>query len=82
MRRISRAEIRSPSTRRVIIGGRLPAHATSAGQILLTQVEESEIDAFLACAPVEQLTPYILVTREQLNGAVELARENGYAFAN
>jgi len=79
---VARAEIRSPSARRLIIGERLPAHATSAGQIQLAHLPASELNEFLANAPFEQLTPYTLTTRKQLLDAIEQARENGFAFAN
>lgn len=79
---VARAEIRSPSARRLIIGERLPAHATSAGQIQLAQLPEAELDAFLAKAPFERLTPFTLTTREEVHDAIILAHENGFAFAN
>lgn len=79
---VARAEIRSPSSRRLIIGERLPAHATSAGQVQLAQLPEPALDEFLACAPFEQLTPFTLTTREQLHEAVGFVRENGFAFSN
>lgn len=79
---VARSEIRSPSTRRLIIGERLPAHATSAGQIQLAQLSKSDLDAFLDGAPFEQVTPHTLVTKTQLRKAIDLARENGFALAN
>lgn len=79
---VARAEIRGPSARRLIIGERLPAHATSAGQVLLAQLPEPELEAFLARAPFEQFTPHTLTTREQLLEAIEAARKSCYAFTD
>lgn len=79
---VARAEIRSPSNRRLIIGERLPAHATSAGQVLLSQLPEHELNALLDCAPYEQFTPFTLTSREQLQDAIESACKNGFAFTN
>ena len=79
---VARAEIQGPSARRLIIGERLPAHATSAGQIQLAQLSERDLSTFLANAPFDSLTPHTLTTREQLREAVELARKKGYALAN
>lgn len=79
---VARAEIRSPSARRLIIGERLPAHATSAGQIQLAQLAEHELEEFLDAAPFEQLTPFTLTTRKAVHEAILFARKNGFAFAN
>jgi IclR family pca regulon transcriptional regulator len=79
---VARAEIRSPSARRLIIGERLPAYATSAGQVLLSQLPKVELDEILEGAPFESFTPYTLTTRKRLHEAIETVRKNGYAFTN
>lgn len=79
---VARAEVRSPSERRVTIGERLPAHATSAGHMLLTQLTDAEFDEFLARAPFERLTANTLVDATALKQAVQRAREDGFAFSN
>jgi len=79
---VARAEIRSPSARRLIIGERLPAHATSAGQIQLAQLSTEELEPFLAEAPFEQFTPHTPITRDQLCEVLQLARERNYALTN
>lgn len=79
---VARAEIRSPSARRLITGERLPAHATSTGHVLLAQLSEPELQVFLAQAPFERLTPHTLVDAESLRTAVHTAQARGYALAS
>jgi IclR family pca regulon transcriptional regulator len=79
---VARADIRSPSAFRLITGERLPAHATSSGHVLLTQLSEKELDTFLSQAPFERLTPYTLVDAEALRTVVSTTRADGYALAN
>ncbi|MBO9354961.1 helix-turn-helix domain-containing protein [Bordetella petrii] len=79
---VARAEIRSPSARRLITGERLPAHATSTGHVLLAQLGAQELDDFLAQAPFERLTPHTLVDAEPLRAAIRTAEAQGYALAS
>nr|WP_277401503.1 IclR family transcriptional regulator C-terminal domain-containing protein [Achromobacter xylosoxidans] len=79
---VARAEIRSPSARRLITGERLPAHATSTGHVLLVQLSPQAMEAFLAQAPFERLTPHTLVDADALRHAVTTAQSQGYALAS
>lgn len=79
---VARAEIRGPSSRRLIIGERLPAYATSAGQVLLAQLPDAELNALLTQTQLQKLTPYTLTDSAQLIDAVNSVRANGYAFSN
>lgn len=79
---VARAEIRSPSARRLITGERLPAHATSTGHVLLAQLSDQEFEAFLGQAPFERLTEHTLIDAAPLREAVRNARAQGYALAN
>ncbi|CAM3928440.1 IclR family transcriptional regulator C-terminal domain-containing protein [Bordetella tumulicola] len=79
---VARAEIRSPSARRLITGERLPAHATSTGHVLLAQLQADELNAFLARAPFDRLTPHTLVDADDLRAAIRTAQECGYALAS
>ncbi|MBV7481492.1 IclR family transcriptional regulator C-terminal domain-containing protein [Bordetella sp. BOR01] len=79
---VARAEIRSPSARRLITGERLPAHATSTGHVLLAQLAPQELDGFLAQVPFERLTPHTLVDAQPLRAAIQAAQAQGYALAS
>ena len=79
---VARAEMRSPISRRLVAGERLPAHATSSGHVLLGELPQEELDAYLAQAPFERLTQWTLTEAGQLSHAIQQARERGYALAS
>ncbi|MCJ9708085.1 helix-turn-helix domain-containing protein [Bordetella hinzii] len=79
---VARAEIRSPSSRRLTIGERLPAHATSAGHVLISELDDVEQGRLFALAPFERLTEHTLVSAAQLRQAVAQAGAQGYAFTD
>jgi IclR family pca regulon transcriptional regulator len=79
---VARADIRSPSARRLITGERLPAHATSSGHVLLGSLSAAELDGYLAQAPFEPLTGHTLVAARPLREAIRVARAKGHALAN
>src|SRR5699024_532691 len=53
---VVRAELRSPLARQLSVGERLPAHATASGQIMLGDISDDELDAFLS-EPLARFTP-------------------------
>ncbi|MBE9607703.1 IclR family transcriptional regulator [Acetobacteraceae bacterium H6797] len=59
-------------------GGRLPAHATAAGKILLAHLPEAELEAFLA-HPLHAETESTRTSREALLPELQAARQRGYA---
>jgi IclR family transcriptional regulator, pca regulon regulatory protein len=79
---VARAEIRGPSERRVTIGERLPAHATSSGHVLLAALGDKELDDYLAHAPFERVTPNTVVQADRLKEAIRVVREKRFAFSN
>ncbi|MEI2417622.1 IclR family transcriptional regulator C-terminal domain-containing protein [Orrella sp. JC864] len=79
---IARAEMPSPLTRRLGVGERLPAHATSSGHVLLAGAGPTVRDAFLAHAPFERLTAHTLVDADSLRQAIGDAAAQGYALAS
>ncbi|OWT56787.1 IclR family transcriptional regulator domain-containing protein [Candidimonas nitroreducens] len=78
---VARAEISSPSARRIITGERLPAHATSTGHVLLAYAGEDELARYFQHAPFEKLTDNTLTEERQLRGALADARQRGYSLA-
>lgn len=79
---VARAELRSPLTRRVGLGERLPAHATSTGHVLLGSLEPAALEALLATAPFERFTRHTRCEAAELRIAIEKARKNGWALAS
>jgi IclR family pca regulon transcriptional regulator len=62
------------------VGSRLPAYATSIGQILLSELSDDELNRFLDEEDFPQLTRYTLTDKTELKKAILKARENGYAL--
>ncbi|MFC4200565.1 IclR family transcriptional regulator domain-containing protein [Candidimonas humi] len=79
---VARSELRSPYSRRLVIGERLPAHATSSGHVLLGHMPGPERKKFFADCSFERFTPYTLTRPRELQEAAEQARADGYAIAS
>ena len=62
------------------IGSRLPAYCTSMGRVLLAQLSEREIDAYLERTKRIQYTPRTIVSSDGLRSTLESVRTNGYAL--
>lgn len=78
---------RSPSRQRIMsinlaVGLRLPAHATSLGQVLLAQLSHNELERFFAHSNLERKTPNTLVTREALKARLQQVRAQGYVVVS
>lgn len=64
------------------VGTRLPAAYTSMGRVLLAQLPQSELDAFLDRVTLEAYTPSSITTPGALKAEVETVREQGYAIVD
>lgn len=79
---VARTEMRSPLSRRLVTGERLPAHATSSGHVLLGQLTDGELASYLEHGPFEKFTRLTLTQPAQLARAIARARKQGYALAS
>ncbi|MFA5679306.1 MAG: IclR family transcriptional regulator C-terminal domain-containing protein [Pseudomonas sp.] len=61
------------------VGTRLPAAYTSMGRVLLAQLPEAELEAYLAKVQLIPHTSHSVTTPAQLRERIEQAREQGYA---
>lgn len=77
--RATSSRIMSPSLN---VGSRLPAYATSIGQVLLAHLPEPELEAYLARVRFLPFTENTIVTAAGLKAVLERIREDGYAIAN
>ncbi|MEJ8572656.1 IclR family transcriptional regulator domain-containing protein [Microbaculum marinum] len=78
---------RAPARHRIMtiglgIGTRLPAHATSMGQALLSILTPRELEIYFSAADLKPLTVYTLTTRIALRRRLEEVRESGYVLVN
>lgn len=66
----------------LVVGSRLPAHATSMGKVLLAHVRPDVLDAYFAAGPLVALTKRTIVTEPELRSALGAVREAGWAEAD
>lgn len=64
------------------VGTRLPAAYTSIGRVLLAQMPEPELDAWLATARLEALTPSSITSPQRLREEIRKAASQGYAIVD
>ncbi|HWL83006.1 MAG TPA: IclR family transcriptional regulator C-terminal domain-containing protein [Roseomonas sp.] len=77
---VARAPARRLRRDYMAVGTRLPAHATSVGKVLLAALPPAALEAALAQATTQRLTPNTLTDKEAVRTAVRLAAEQGYAI--
>ena len=76
---IGRADIISIN---VTIGSRLPAYATSIGQVLLGGLPDEELEEFLQSETFPKLTEFTITNKEDLRKVIKKARADGYALVD
>ena len=64
------------------IGFRLPALSSSLGRILLTALDDQQLDDFLARVVPPKLTPATVVDRTELRRAIVKARADGFSLVD
>ena len=66
----------------LVVGSRLPAHATSMGKILLAHLPVDELDAFFTTSPLRALTKRTICDEVALRKVLQRVREQGWAMAD
>jgi DNA-binding IclR family transcriptional regulator len=61
------------------VGARLDAHSTAVGKVLLAQLDEMEVQRYLAMRPMRRLTPSTVTSAQSLTATLGAARRNGFA---
>src|SRR5215218_2039517 len=74
-------------TRRIMtislgVGSRLPAHATSMGRVLLADLPDDELDAYLATGPFASFTERTAVDADDLRGSLRRVRDQGWSLVD
>jgi DNA-binding IclR family transcriptional regulator len=64
------------------VGGRLPAHCTGVGKVLLAALSPEELNIFLKKRPLKRFTPSTITDPEDLRKALAQIRAQGYALDN
>lgn len=66
----------------LVVGSRLPAHATSMGKVLLAYLPPDELEDYLESVEREPLTANTIVDEQDLCAVLKEVRENGWAVAD
>jgi len=64
------------------VGTRLPAAHTSMGRVLLAQLPDAELDAFLARVVLEPHTDKTITDKAELKRCILEVRQQGFAIAD
>lgn len=64
------------------VGTRLPAAYTSMGRVLLAQLPDAELEAFLARVKLEAFTSASVIHSDVLKGEISAVREQGYCIVD
>jgi len=75
-------KVESPQSLRIgtRVGGRLPAHCTGVGKVLLAALSPEELSIFLKKRPLKRFTPSTITSPERLKEALAQIRAQGYAL--
>ncbi len=76
---IGRAEFISIN---LTVGSRLPAYATSIGQVLLSGLPDEELEEFLKEGSFPRLTSFTITDKDELRKAIRKARVDGHALVD
>lgn len=78
--------VRVPSKRimtvAISVGTRFPAYATSMGRVLLANLSEADLDAFLKKAELRPITRRTVSDPERLRAVLRTVRSQGYAMTD
>ena len=66
----------------LVVGSRLPAHATSMGKVLLAYLHDDALDAYFATATLRRFTDRTLCTEPALRAALKDVRARGWALSD
>jgi IclR family pca regulon transcriptional regulator len=64
------------------VGTRLPAHATSMGQVLIANTEPAALASYFRDASLRRFTAHTLARREDLEARLHAVRQQGYAVCD
>src|SRR5262249_30326838 len=66
----------------LVLGSRLPAHATSMGKVLLAYGSGDQLDRYLAVKPLRRLTEHTVTDERAFRKVLDEVRRKGWAAAS
>jgi IclR family transcriptional regulator, pca regulon regulatory protein len=79
---VARVQAKRIMSINLVVGSRLPAHATSMGKVLLAHLSPEALDAYFATAPLRPLTPQTITRPTDLRRVLAEVRQRGWAFSD
>ncbi len=79
---VVRTEVRTPLARNMGVGGRLPAHATSSGLVMLAALPSEALQTYLQQAPFEAHTPKTRTTTTTIQEAITFINEHEWMLSS
>ncbi|TSI13919.1 IclR family transcriptional regulator C-terminal domain-containing protein [Brevibacterium aurantiacum] len=79
VRYIARATAPRPMHVNVPVGGRSPAHVTSAGRILLSDLNVNDLEHYLVNTPFQQYTPWTVTNKAEFRSQIQTAKSSGWS---
>lgn len=79
---IARAEAEKIVSTVARIGRRLNAYCSATGRVLLADLPDDEVDAYLATVTPTALTSATLIDKKQIKRMVDLVRERGFSIVD
>ena len=79
---VARVHTKRIMTVMITVGTRFPAYATSMGRVLLADLPEAELDAYLARAELTALTQRSVTDVDTLRLVLDRVRRQGYALVD
>jgi len=64
------------------LGSRLPAYPTSMGRVLLSGLDDADLDAYVKDIAMEPLTPHTVTDRGRFRAVIEQTRADGFALVD
>ena len=79
---VARVPTRRIMTIALAVGTRLPAHATSMGRVLLSELSEVDLQRYFDSVTLNRLTPRTVVEPDQLRTILQEIRRQGWALVD
>jgi IclR family pca regulon transcriptional regulator len=79
---VARVPARRIMSINLVVGSKLPAHATSMGKVLLASLSPDALDAYFAAKPLRPLTKRTIVNENELREVLKEVRKRGWAFSD
>ena len=77
---IARHSVRRIMRANISVGTRFPAHATSMGRVILANLPDAELDAWLRKYPPQRLTEHTVTSVAELRAILAQVRADGWAM--